>query len=267
MAPSVPCIVLIAVQAVLAKVLMASRFLPNANLECINSELLSCGDLALDSANSCCVESPGGELVHPQIWDSQPPRGPLDSWTIHGLWPNFCGGHGFPSNCDRSRDYTNVAEILKENGASNLLSFMDKFWVNLNGRNEEFWEHEWAKHGTCMSTLQPSCRDGNHPRGFEAVIYFQTAVKLFESFPTYQWLASAGITPSSHRAYRREEILSALSSASGVTPSLECKGKVFSGVSWYFNLKGPIAGADFVPLSASSLGSCPAVGIEYLPKN
>lgn len=45
--------------------------------------------------NSCCFNSPGGLLLLTQFWTTDPPTGPSDSWTIHGLWytlhPNCLG--------------------------------------------------------------------------------------------------------------------------------------------------------------------------------
>ena len=31
---------------------------------------------------------------------------------------------------------------------------MNTFWPNLLGQNEEFWGHEWTKHGTCTTFAQ-----------------------------------------------------------------------------------------------------------------
>ena len=35
---------------------------------------------------SCCFNSPGGLLLQTQFWDAKPAVGPVDSWTLHGLW-------------------------------------------------------------------------------------------------------------------------------------------------------------------------------------
>lgn len=37
-------------------------------------------------ANLCCFNAPGGQLLQTQFWDTNPPTGPSDSWTLHGLW-------------------------------------------------------------------------------------------------------------------------------------------------------------------------------------
>ena len=35
---------------------------------------------------SCCFNAPGGQFLLTQFWDANPPTGPIDSWTVHGLW-------------------------------------------------------------------------------------------------------------------------------------------------------------------------------------
>lgn len=34
----------------------------------------------------CCFNYPGGQLLQTQFWDYSPSTGPVNSWTIHGLW-------------------------------------------------------------------------------------------------------------------------------------------------------------------------------------
>ena len=46
----------------------------------------------------------------------------------------------YTENCDSSRDYTNIADLLTDQGASDTLSFMKEYWVDINGQNERFWE-------------------------------------------------------------------------------------------------------------------------------
>lgn len=36
--------------------------------------------------NTCCFNYPGGQMLQTQFWDADPAVGPVDSWTIHGLW-------------------------------------------------------------------------------------------------------------------------------------------------------------------------------------
>ncbi|KAI0030963.1 base non-specific acid ribonuclease [Vararia minispora EC-137] len=237
---------------------------------------------------SCCLESPGGLIVQTQFWDSHPPTGPADSWTVHGLWPDNCDGT-YIESCDRSRGYKDIAALLSSAGASSTLDFMNTYWVDINGRNEQFWEHEWSTHGTCYNTLLPSCFP-DYRRGDEAVAFFQTVERMFDSLPTYQWLAGAGIVPDDEETHTLDELTSALKQAAGVAPQLECRGRYLNAVYWYFNLQGSVIDGAFDPIGVYYLrssygaaplkpscadapltgrrgGNCPRSGILYTPKN
>lgn len=50
---------------------------PNAQLSCHNTSVVE--DL-------CCFNAPGGQMLQTQFWDTSPPTGPADAWTVHGLW-------------------------------------------------------------------------------------------------------------------------------------------------------------------------------------
>ncbi|KAG9061066.1 ribonuclease T2-like [Linnemannia hyalina] len=144
---------------------------------CSTTGTASCTNTSV-VANLCCFESPGGLMLQTQFWDTNPSTGPVDSFTIHGLSSDNCDST-FSENCDPSRAYTNMASLLESNGASNTLDFMSKFWVDINGQNEHFWENVWATHGTCMSTLNPSCLPKGSARGAEAVAYFRTVITWY----------------------------------------------------------------------------------------
>ncbi|KAK0198821.1 ribonuclease T2-like protein [Armillaria mellea] len=200
-----------------------------------------------------------------EFWDFNPSTGPSDSWTIHGLWPDHCDST-FDQSCDPSRAYTGIASLLTNNGASDTLSFMQTHWVDINGDNEGFWEHEWSKHGTCMSTLELDCFSGI-TKGQEAVAYFQTVVALYKTLPTYDWLANQGITPSSTATYSLSKVLAALKTESGgFTPALDCDGGSLNQIYWYFHLRGSVVDGDFVPISAPSAGTCGST-VKYPPKS
>lgn len=50
---------------------------PSPQLSCHNTTVVE---------NLCCFNAPGGQLLQTQFWDTNPPTGPDDSWTLHGLW-------------------------------------------------------------------------------------------------------------------------------------------------------------------------------------
>ncbi|KAJ7610812.1 ribonuclease T2 [Roridomyces roridus] len=232
---------------------------------CSSTGTASCSNTSAIS-DQCCFETPGGLLLQPQFWDTDPSTGPSDSWTIHGLWPDNCDGT-FEQNCDSSRAYTDIAGLLSAQGSSDTLDFMNTYWKNQGASDETLWEHEWAKHGTCMSTLETKCLPSGSAKGAEAVAYFNTVVKLFKTLPTYEWLKDAGITPSSSQTHTLADLTAALKAGFGSTPSLDCDSGAVYQVSYYYHLKGSVIDGTFVPINAPEAGSCPSTGIKYLVKS
>jgi len=218
-------------------------------------------------SDRCCYESPGGLLLQTQFWDTHPSTGPSNSWTIHGLWSDLCDGK-YSEYCDRSREYKNITTLLSSEGATSTLEFMEEYWISNDESNEAFWEHEWAAHGTCYSTLGPSCLPDGSPTGAEAVEFFRQVVALFKTLPTYSWLESQGITPSDTRTYTLSELTSAVKAASGYTPVLGCSGSRISSISWYFYLQGSLLDGQFVPIDAPFPSKCRrSRGLKYPPKS
>ena len=67
-------------------------------------------------------------------------------FSIHGLWSQY-GNGGYPTFCkDIPFDITKLKSIEKD---------LITFWELPNDTDkleEQFWKHEWLKHGTCMFT-------------------------------------------------------------------------------------------------------------------
>ena len=76
-----------------------------------------------------------------------------------------------------------------------------------------------------------------------------------QTLPTYDFLAQAGITPSTSTTYSLSTLTDALKNATGVTPALNCAGSSLSSIQWYFNLKGSLIDDEFVAISAPRLVS------------
>ncbi|MCJ1465836.1 ribonuclease T2-like [Pseudocyphellaria aurata] len=225
---------------------------------------LSCHNTA-SVQDTCCFNSPGGQLLQTQFWDTSPPTGPVDSWTVHGLWPDHCDGT-YDANCDASRAYTNISSIISAAGQTALLGYMNTYWKDYQGDDESFWEHEWAKHGTCISTLQPSCYTNYVPQQ-EVVDYFQIAVDLFKSLNSYQYLSNAGIVPSSTSTYTAAAINAALKAPRGVSVTIQCDNSALNEIWYFFNVRGSVQTGTFVATDPDgSKSDCPATGIKYLPK-
>ncbi|KAH7210161.1 ribonuclease T2-like protein [Fusarium oxysporum] len=227
-------------------------------------------DLPLSCHNTTAVEDtccfiPAGQLLQTQFWDSDPVAGPHDSWTIHGLWPDYCDGT-YPQFCDKSREYTNIKDLVTKFLGKKTVSYMDKYWVSQDGNDESLWEHEFNKHGTCISTLEPSCYT-NYETGAEAADYVKKTISLFKTLPTYKWLAEAGIKPSKTKTYTADEIVDALAEHHGARVTIGCSNGSLSEVWYHFNVKGSLQDGQFVSSEPDgSKSSCPDSGIQYAPK-
>lgn len=96
---------------------------------------------------------------------------PREEWqgqlTIHGLWPSRDDGT-WPAACTNERFDPSLLADLSEDLAER--------WPNIKALSPDtkghtkFWEHEWAKHGTCSGLSQAD--------------YFSTALDLLLLTPT-----------------------------------------------------------------------------------
>lgn len=216
--------------------------------------------------DSCCTNVPGGQLLLTQFWDSHPATGPSDSWTIHGLWPDNCDGT-YEAFCDSERSYHNITQILEQGGGHEVVDFMRKYWKDQHGNDETFWQHEWAKHGTCISTLEPRCMGSSYQPQSEVVTFFNKTVELFKSLSTYEWLKDAGIVPSPACTYTLDQLQEVAKKHTGKEAVWNCRGHLLNEVWWHFNTVGTVADGKFVnahPVGPRS--TCPYKGIQYLPK-
>ena len=64
-----------------------------------------------------------------------------DSWCIHGLWPQY-DINSYPVFC---KNVSFNPKLLDP-----IYSDLNKYWHSDRGSNDNFWEHEWKKHGSCM---------------------------------------------------------------------------------------------------------------------
>ena len=181
--------------------------------------------------------------------------------------PDRCDGT-YDANCDSSRAYSNISAILNSFGATDLLSYMGTYWKDYNGDDESFWYHEWAKHGTCISTLEPECYN-DHKATEEVVDFFQKTVDLFKTLPSYQWLSDAGITPSTSKTYTFDAIQKAIQAKRpDVEVTLGCRSGALNEIWYHYDVRGSLQTGQFVPSDPDGTKStCPTSGIKYLPKN
>jgi ribonuclease T2 len=245
-----------------------------------SSPSLSCPSSAPAHPDTCCLNHPSGHFLLTQFWDASPALGSPENWTIHGLWPDYCHG-GFDQFCDSDREHSKIDEILSSSG--DLLPFMQSHWLSLNGDNNHLWSHEWNKHGTCISTLEPSCYPSSDD-GLEAVTsYFIHAANLYSSLNTYATLAAAGIVPSRYQTYGLSDLVDAIAAAHGRDVTFRCRGSELQEIWYHYSVRGPLRHASpfnetlaaqssttkmFVPADPDiAKSNCPSSGIRYLPKD
>ncbi|KAI9774065.1 MAG: ribonuclease T2-like [Geoglossum simile] len=146
---------------------------------------------------------------------------------------------------------------------------MSEYWKPNSGTDDHFWAHEWSKHGTCVSTMQPKCYGYKYERGEEVPAYFQKAVDLFKGLDTYQFLEAAGITPSETSQYTCSQVEAAIKDATGFDATVMCdtrkKGELRE-VYYHFNVIGTLQDGRFVHTDPgeSNPPSCGAL-IDNLP--
>lgn len=139
-------------------------------------------------------------------------------------------------------------------------------WKDYQGDDESLWAHEWAKHGTCISTLKPTCYE-NYTAQQEVVDYFTRTTSLFQTLDTYHTLAQAGIKPSENTLWTFSEISAPLEKAHGANVTLGCRGSALGEVWYHFAVRGSLQDGTFVPSQPDGTkSSCPETGIRYLPK-
>ncbi|KAF9386096.1 ribonuclease T2-like [Podila verticillata] len=183
--------------------------------------VLSC-PAAIGNMNSCCVPK-HGLVVHSQQWHRD--LGPNDKFTIHGLWPNDCDG-SFRNSvfCDPNREYPDVENILigYSDKRQGFLDDMYKYWPSYEPSPQapdfnDFWSKEWGKHGTCVSTLDPSCMD----KDMAVYSYFDKVLELREEYDIYAALAAHNITPGD--TYPVDEVINAIEQELNVGAAVSCK--------------------------------------------
>lgn len=109
-------------------------------------------------------------------------------WQIHGLWPQNRVFGETPEFCCSDRFDSRVLEPIRR-------ELLDK-WKTLreDGRHDQFWRHEWNKHG--------SCAQRSLSRELSSQLqYFETTLKLYDSLPLNEWLEKANVKPSNDHLY------------------------------------------------------------------
>ncbi|KAF8760135.1 Ribonuclease T2 family [Rhizoctonia solani] len=234
--------------------------------KCGKSASISCRNTTVQE-DLCCFNAPGGQFLLTQFWDFSPAVGPKDSWTIHGLWPDHCDG-SYDANCAPERELFNITTVLEQSGQQKLLKYINQYWLNNNGTNEEFWEHEYNKHGTCISTLEPQCFKKSSKNQFpELVTRIGQLTPYIKDLPTYKWLKAKGIVRAllPHTPSLKSNRLLPLKP--GLFPLSADKQGYLSEMWYHYVVQGSVGTGKFIHSAPDGpKSSCPETGIKYVPK-
>ncbi|XP_071079348.1 ribonuclease Oy-like [Haliotis cracherodii] len=131
----------------------------------------------------------------------------VTGWTVHGLWPNSRSGKE-PSDCNSSWpfDFDKIKSL-----ETNLTAQ----WPNLftDTAKNDFWSHEWDKHGTCATSLPATDNEFN---------YFSAALQLNKKLNLQQVLKMFDVIPSNSTGYKVTEVSGLLKKYFGSTPVMRC---------------------------------------------
>ncbi|KAI6114944.1 ribonuclease T2 [Pisolithus thermaeus] len=270
----------------------ATNYLPTTypNIEaCVTLPLQYSCENTTALTNSCCNVVKGGLVLQTQYWDTYTGLEiygqllPSGTWTIHGLWSDNCDG-SYDQYCDLTRQYDpdpspsvlpdgtpvppytgpSVKTFIEDFGRWDLLKYMETFWINQGTSNEDFWAHEFSKHATCTSTFDVACYEPDYKEHQDVVNFYETVVKVFQLYPTYNMLAAAGIVPSNGTTYTLAQITNAYSQT-GAIPYLGCSGNgVVLDEVWYFHhVLGTEQYGHFKTINSTTPSSCAAEGLWY----
>lgn len=79
--------------------------------------------------------------------------------------------------------------------------------------------------GSCELTYPKlPCYGPNYREHEDVIDFFETTIKYYHRYPTWSWLAEAGIRPSNSSQVTLSDIQGTLTKASGAVPYIGCRG-------------------------------------------
>jgi ribonuclease I len=83
-----------------------------------------------------------------------------NTFSIHGLWPQYTK-QSYPTYCKNvTFDIKNIEQLLPQ---------LNEKWYSTKEKNEDFWKHEYEKHGSCVFTPLTEKE------------YFEQTIKLYDT--------------------------------------------------------------------------------------
>merc|ERR1711865_1208862 len=137
---------------------------------------------------------------------SWPTGADITDFTLHGLWPSRTGSdvNTYPCTC--------TSEQFDSSKVSSIATDMNAHWPSYTGNNNQFWSHEWGKHGTCCDKTAGLS---------DQLSFSSSALKFRESSALLASLTKAGFAPGGSYSY--SNMSDAIKATTGVAPLMGCK--------------------------------------------
>jgi ribonuclease T2 len=145
---------------------------------------------------------------------------------------------------DHDRQLSDVESRLEQ---TDIYNDMMKYWPSYKPTPQhpnynDFWSHEWNKHGTCVTTLEPRC---GYKDDKDLYAYFNTTLALRKQYNIYNALRKADITPRprfgmeprDEHQYSVDAILAAIEDEWHVKGSVYCKEGRPLEIRLFFNVR------------------------------
>jgi ribonuclease T2 len=153
---------------------------------------------------------------------------PKNIFTLHGLWPSYRDGRKI-EECNKG------ALIDVKINEEKLQNEMAIYWVSFTSENQQFWNHEYNKHGYCYSERYKLYDPDN---------FFNMGMNLFKSNALDQLMHRAlnhVVMNSNTLSFTYPELLKIFEKATNLKFSLDCKkinNKTYlSEIRFYFDLE------------------------------
>lgn len=198
-----------------------------------------------------------------QIWKDQSSKHQcdiptvVDSWTVHGIWPSVSKGSD-PAFCNNTWAF-NITELQP------LIPELETYWPNvyLGTSQDDFWKHEWTKHGTCAAS--DSYIEGEYN-------YFHAGLKLVKKYNLNEILNNMGIIPTLEESYKLSDFHSAIISSLGVNGTIACYNEKEDKQHWIKEIRiclnknlHAIKCPNELRISLEADQSCPNDGVLFYP--
>eukprot|EP01023_Acetabularia_acetabulum_P046595 TRINITY_DN4823_c0_g1_i4.p4 TRINITY_DN4823_c0_g1~~TRINITY_DN4823_c0_g1_i4.p4 ORF type:complete len:229 (-),score=16.60 TRINITY_DN4823_c0_g1_i4:1505-2191(-) len=146
----------------------------------------------------------------------------VNDFTIHGLWPNYSNGK-WPQWCNvRTNQF-------QEDKITDILGELETWWPSSQNKanaDEEFWAHEWNKHGTCALP----------EFDYSEYNFFQTILNMHHQYNITDALDYNNIMPNEYVKYSIFDLEESVSSYFGARARVSCWGDGLSEVWMCYDL-------------------------------